>query len=88
MVLPPAKPLTREEWEHFVAAIRRGPTPEQVEAVKRAKKIASTIRFLPDSSTIKNIVRRDPAEAMRLIEKKLAAEDEARKARGVAARGP
>ena len=87
MVLPPAKPLTREEWEHFVAALRRGPTPEQVEAVRRAKEIASTIRLLPDTSTI-NLKRRDPAEVMRLIEKKLAAEDEARKARGVAARGP
>ena len=88
MVLPTIRPLTREEWEHLVAALRRGPSPEQVEAVKRAKEIASTIRFLPDSSTIKDIKRRDPAEAMRLIEKKLAAEDEARKARGVAARGP
>ena len=88
MVLPTIRPLTEEEWENFVAALRRGPTPRQVEAVKRAKEIASTIRVIHDSSTIKGIKRRDPAEVMRLIEKKLAAEDEARKARGVAARGP
>ena len=33
MVLPPIRPLTPEEWDNFVAALRRGPTPEQVRAV-------------------------------------------------------
>ena len=88
MVLPPIRPLTQEEWDNFVAALRRGPTPEQVRAVERAKEIARNITVLHDASTIKNMRRRDPAEVRRLIEEKLAAEDRARKAGGVALRGP
>ena len=88
MVLPTIRPLTQEEWDNFVAALRRGPTPKQVRAVERAKEIARNITVLPDASTIKDIKRRDPAEVLRQIEEKLAAEDQARKARGVALRGP
>ena len=86
MVLPPIRPLSEEEWNNLVAALRRGPTPEQVRAVERAKEIASTINVLPDTSTIKNIVRLDPDEVARRLEKKFAAEEQARKARCVALR--
>ena len=88
MVLPPIRPLTPEEWDNFVAALRRGPTPEQVRAVERAKEIARNITVLPDTSTIKNMRRLDPAEVERRMEEKFAAEDRARAARGAASRGP
>ena len=29
--------LTEEEWERVVAALKRGPTPEQVEAMRIAR---------------------------------------------------
>ena len=31
------RPLTEEEWNKVVAALRRGPTPEQVKAMEVAK---------------------------------------------------
>ena len=37
MRLRHARPLTEEEWDKVVAALKRGPTPEQVRAMKRAK---------------------------------------------------
>ncbi len=86
MVLPAIRPLSEEEWNNLVAALRRGPTPEQVRAVERAKEIAKTIKVLPDTSTIKGIVRLDPDEVARRLEKKFAAEEQVRKARGVALR--
>ena len=70
-----------------MAALRRGPTPEQVRAVERAKEIASTINVLPDTSTIKNIVRLDPDEVARRLEKKFAAEEQAREDRAAAPHG-
>ena len=30
-------PLTEEQWNEVVAALKRGPTPEQVEALRIAK---------------------------------------------------
>ncbi len=83
MVRPAIPPLPPDVWAEFMAAIRRGPTPEQVRAVERAKEIAKTIKVLPDTSTIKGIVRLDPDEVARRLEKKFAAEEQARKARGV-----
>ena len=88
MVLPPIRPLTQEEWDNFVAALRRGPTPEQVRAVERALEIARNITVLPDTSTLKNIRRLDPAEVERRMEEKFAAEEQRRKkARSVAPSG-
>ncbi len=80
--------LEPEEWDAFVAALRRGPAPEQVRAVERALEIAKTIKVLPDTSTIKGIVRLDPGEVARRLEKKFAAEEQARKAGAVALHGP
>ena len=71
-----------------MAALRRGPTPEQVRAVERAKEIARNITVLPDTSTIKNMRRLDPAEVERRMEEKFAVEDRARAARGAASHGP
>ena len=31
------RPLTEEQWNEVVAALKRGPTPEQVEAMRIAK---------------------------------------------------
>ena len=31
------RPLTEDEWDKVVAALKRGPTPEQVKAMERAK---------------------------------------------------
>lgn len=38
--------LTEEEWEKVTAALRRGPTPEQVEAMRVAKE--RTDHMFPD----------------------------------------
>ena len=38
-MLPPVAPLPPDVWDKFMAALRRGPTPKQVEAVKRAMDI-------------------------------------------------
>ena len=32
-----ARPLTEDEWNRVVAALKRGPSPEQVRAMKRAR---------------------------------------------------
>lgn len=39
MLPPPVPPLEPEVWDEFVKALRRGPTPKQVEAVKRAMEL-------------------------------------------------
>lgn len=39
MVLRHVRPLPPEAWEDFVAALERGPTPEQVRAMERAMDI-------------------------------------------------
>ena len=36
MLSPPVAPISPEAWNKFIAALERGPTPRQVEAVKRA----------------------------------------------------
>lgn len=83
MVLPAIPPLPHDVWMEFVAALRRGPTPEQVRAVERAEEIARDIT-LRDPSTVKNVRRLDPSEVARRMEEKFAAE--ANKVRGVAPR--
>ena len=88
MVRPAIPPLPPAVWAEFMAAIRRGPTPEQVRAVERAKEIARTINVLPDTSTLKNMRRLDPDEVARRMEEKFTAEALAKKrAGGVASRG-
>ena len=51
MVLPAIPPLHPEAWDEFMAALRRGPTPEQVQAVERAMELA---RHIPvrDANTV------------------------------------
>ena len=39
-------PLTEEQWNKVVAALERGPTPEQVEALREAK--ARTAHLFPN----------------------------------------
>ena len=39
MVLRHVRPLPPEAWEDFVAALERGPTPEQVRAMERAMEL-------------------------------------------------
>ena len=82
MVVRGIGPLEPEEWDAFVAALKRGPAPEQVRAVERALEIAKTIKVLPDTSTL-NMGRIDPDEVARRMEEKFAAEEQARKAGGV-----
>ena len=36
MLSPRVAPISPEAWDRFIAALERGPTPRQVEAVKRA----------------------------------------------------
>ena len=89
MVLPSIPPLPPDVWAKFIEALRRGPTPEQVRAVERAKEIASTIKLLPYGTPIKNMRRLDPDEVARRMDEKFAAEAARRKAAGeVARRGP
>ena len=40
MVLPPIPPLHPEAWNEFMAALRRGPTPNQVKVMEEARKLA------------------------------------------------
>ena len=51
MVLPAIPPLRPEAWDEFMAALRRGPPPEQVRAVERALEIGRNIR-VRDASTV------------------------------------
>lgn len=85
MVLPPIPPLPHDVWMEFVAALRRGPSPEQVRAVERAEELVRDVT-VRDSSTMKNVRRLDPAEVARRMEEQFA-EAAARKAGGAAARG-
>ena len=85
MVLPPIPPLPHDVWMEFVAALRRGPSPEQVRAVERAEELVRDVT-VRDSSTMKNVRRLDPAEVARRMEEQFAAEAAARKAGGAAAR--
>lgn len=39
MVLRHVRPLPPEAWDDFVAALKRGPTPEQVRAMERAMEL-------------------------------------------------
>ena len=84
--MPGIRPLSPAEWDELVAALWRGPTPEQARAVERAKEIASTIEVLPDGYTIKNMRRLDPDEVARRMDEKFAAEAARRKAVGEVAR--
>ena len=53
MVRPPIEPLPPDVWDEFVAALKRGPTPEQARAIERLKELGRNIT-LKDSSTVKN----------------------------------
>ena len=53
MVRPAIEPLPPDVWDEFVAALKRGPTPEQARAVERAMEIGNSIT-LKDSSIVKN----------------------------------
>lgn len=44
------RPLDEESWNRVVAALKRGPTPKQVEMKKRLLEIASEIKSDDDSS--------------------------------------
>ena len=59
MVLPPIPPLPPKVWDEFMAALERGPTPEQVRAVEAAKEIARRIR-VKDPKTVKSEAFRPP----------------------------
>ena len=53
--------LPPEVWDEFVETLKRGPTPEQALAVKRAKEIARNV-VLWDSSAVKDkMMCRPPA---------------------------
>lgn len=51
MVMPAIPPLHPEAWDEFMAALRRGPPPEQVRAVERALEIGRNIR-VRDAKTV------------------------------------
>lgn len=50
--MPAIPPLHPDAWDEFMAAIRRGPTPEQARAVERALEIARNTP-VRDASTVK-----------------------------------
>ena len=43
MLPPPVPPLPPDVWDDFVEKLRRGPSPKQVEAVKRAMELTRNI---------------------------------------------
>ena len=49
----PVRTFPPDVWDEFVAALKRGPTPEQARAVEKAIEIGRSIT-LKDSSTVKN----------------------------------
>ena len=53
MARQPIRSLPPEVWDEFVETLKRGPTPEQARAVKRAKELARNIVLL-DSSVVKD----------------------------------
>ena len=52
MARQPIRTFPPEVWDEFVAALKRGPTPEQIRAIERAEEIARGIT-LKDSSIVK-----------------------------------
>lgn len=50
MPLRYVRPLDEESWNRVVAALKRGPTPKQVEMKKKLLEIASETRSDDDSS--------------------------------------
>ena len=53
MARQPIRTFPPEVWAEFVAALKRGPTPEQARAVEKAMEIGNSIT-LKDSSIVKN----------------------------------
>ena len=64
MARQPVRTFPPEVWDEFVAALKRGPTPEQARAVERAMEIGSKIT-LKDSSIVKKKRKISPAEIVR-----------------------
>ena len=48
MVLRHVPPLSPEAWEDFMAALKRGPTPEQVRLMEEAKRLTGHMIRLRD----------------------------------------
>ena len=67
MVREPIRSLPPEVWDEFVETLKRGPTPEQARAVKRAKELARHIPLV-DSSTVKNKRICNPSDIVRRVE--------------------
>ena len=53
MARQPIRTFPPEVWAEFVAALKRGPTPEQARAIERMKELGRSIT-LEDSSIVKN----------------------------------
>ena len=53
MVLPPIRPLHPDVWDEFMAALKRGPSPKQVQAVERALELARHIPVM-DANAVKS----------------------------------
>ena len=64
MARQPVRTFPPEVWDEFVAALKRGPTPEQARAVERAMEIGSKIT-LKDSSIVKKKRKISPAGIVR-----------------------
>ena len=53
MARQPIRTFPPEVWAEFVAALKRGPTPEQVRTIEMAEEIGRSIT-LKDSRIVKN----------------------------------
>ena len=61
MARQPIRSLPPEVWDEFVETLKRGPTPEQALAVKRAKELARNIVLLDSSAVRDKRICRPPA---------------------------
>ena len=66
MLPPPIQPLEPEVWDEFVKALRRGPTPKQVEARKRLMDLSRNMATPEDADYYEPETQRAIAETRRL----------------------
>ena len=61
MARQPIRTLPPEVWEEFMAALKRGPTPEQARAMERTRELGRSITLKDSSIVRKKRVCRPPA---------------------------
>ena len=61
MARQPIRTLPPEVWEEFMAALKRGPAPEQARAMERTRELGRSITLKDSSIVKKKRICRPPA---------------------------